>query len=70
MPSAKGMTFIVCSYLHFLFSHFFIIVVEQILEAAPQKTAAGRSLTSHLLNHPCKRNKTCKALWEKTMMNS
>ena len=38
---------------------------EQILEAAPYKTAAIRSLTSHLTNHSCKTKKTCWALLKK-----
>ena len=38
---------------------------EQILEAAPHKTAAVRPYTSHLINYPSKLNKTCRALLEK-----
>ena len=39
--------------------------LEQILEAAPYKTAAVRPLTTYLTNHPSKTNKTWRALLEK-----
>ena len=32
---------------------------EQILEAAPHKTAVVCSFTSHHINHPSQMNKTC-----------
>ena len=38
---------------------------EQILEIPYHKTKAVWSLTSHLTNHPCKINKTCRSLLEK-----
>ena len=38
---------------------------EQILEAAPHKTAVVQPLTSYLINHPSKTNKTWWALLEK-----
>ena len=40
-------------------------VLKKILEAAPKKTVAVRPLTSYLINHPSKANKTCSALLEK-----
>ena len=38
---------------------------EQILEAAPHKTASVRQLISHLTDHPSKANKTSLVLLEK-----
>ena len=37
--------------------------LEQILEVIPHKTAAVRSLTSHLTNQSSKINKTCGCSW-------
>ena len=38
---------------------------EEILEAAPHKTAAVQPLTSHLVNHPNKMSNTCWSVLEK-----
>ena len=43
---------------------------EQILEAAPYKTAVVRPLTSYLINHPSKTSKTCCALLKKDKLMS